>query len=200
MAAALPSDGSLPGYSVTGTPKTSTGGGTSDPDVRPEACRPLWDARAGVSVTSVARAWVAITPSGFAPPTEVLTFAGYGPDRAEAYVGSLDKALDACPSLSFVSRNGDRTTADVERVASPGAVGDATVSFRVHWTVDLDGFESDTFGLITTVRAGEATVTAMSDISVGSRLPASKRNAFIPKPDLAMLKSQADALREAQAR
>lgn len=45
LTAALPRDGSLPGYSVTGTPESSTGSSTSDPTVKPEACRPLWDAR-----------------------------------------------------------------------------------------------------------------------------------------------------------
>jgi hypothetical protein len=200
LTAALPRDGSLPGYTVTGTPKSSTAGSTSDPDVRPEACRPLWDARAGASATSIARAWVAITPSEFAPPTETLTFASHDSDSADAYLASLDKALDTCPSLSFLSRYGDRTTADIERVVSQVTLGEASVSFRMHWTADQNGFGSDTFFLITTVRAGEATVTAVSDISVGSQLSASKKRAFMPKLDHDMLKSQADALRKAQVR
>ncbi|WP_371599314.1 hypothetical protein [Streptomyces sp. NBC_00564] len=200
LTAALPRDGSLPGYSVTSTPESSTDGSTSDPDVRPEACRPLWDARAGASATSVARAWVSISPSGFAPPTESLTFASYDSDSADAHLASLDKALDACPSLSFLSRYGDRVTADIERVASQVTLGDASVSFRMHWTADLNGFKSDTFSLITTVRTGEATVTAVSDSSVGSQLSASKKRAFMPKLDHDMLKSQADALRKAQVR
>jgi hypothetical protein len=133
----------LPGYSVTGAPESSTDGSTSDADVRPEACRPLWDARSGASATSVARAWVSISPSGFAPPTESLTFASYDSDGADAHLASLDKALDACPSLSLLSRYGDRVTADIERVASQDTLGDASVSFRMHWTIDLNRLKSD---------------------------------------------------------
>ncbi|MFI8530532.1 hypothetical protein ACIGMX_09805 [Streptomyces aquilus] len=72
------------------------------------------------------------------------------------------------------------------------------MSFRMRWTSDQDGFKADTFVLITTVRAGEATVTDSADISVGSQLSAAKKSTFMPKVDPDMLNSQVDALREAQ--
>ncbi|MFE6484241.1 hypothetical protein ACFVGN_15070 [Streptomyces sp. NPDC057757] len=200
LTAALPRDGSLPGYTVTSTPESTNVSSTSDPNVKPEACRPLWDAHGGASAASVARAWVLMTSTGFAPPTESLTFASYDSGSADAHLASLDKALDACPSLSFLSQYGDRVTADIERVASQVTMGDASTSFRMHWTLDLNGLESDTFSLITTVRTGEATVTAVSDSIVGSQLSASQKRAFLPKMDHDMLKSQADDLRKAQVR
>ncbi|MCX5361121.1 hypothetical protein OG864_20655 [Streptomyces sp. NBC_00124] len=72
------------------------------------------------------------------------------------------------------------------------------MSFRMRWTNDQGGFKADTFVLITAVRAGEATVTDVANISVGSQLSAAKKSAFMPKADPGMLNSQVDALREAQ--
>lgn len=68
----------------------------------------------------------------------------------------------------------------------------------MHWTNDQGGFKSDTFVLITTVRAGDATVTDVADIIVGSRLSAAKKRSFMPKVDPDLLNSQVAALREAQ--
>lgn len=198
LVAALPTEGAIPGYIVTGTPKSSTDGSTSHSDVSPKTCRSLWDARARASTTSVARAWIPIARSEFAPPSEILTFTSYGSGGAETYLASLDKALDTCSSLSFLASDGTRATADVERVENQVALGDASVSFRMHWKIDQDGFKSDTFVLITTVRVGEATITDVADASVGSQLSASKKRAFMPKVDPDMLNSQVAALREAQ--
>ncbi|MFJ2232543.1 hypothetical protein [Streptomyces sp. NPDC087859] len=189
----------MPGYIVTGTPRSSTDGGTSHADVRPKACRSLWDARARASTTSVASAWIPIARSVFAPPSQSLTFTSYGSGGAETYLASLDKAVDACSSLSFLASDGTRATGDVERVKNQVALGDASVSFRMHWKFDQDGFKSDTFVLVTTVRVGEATVTDVADASVGSQLSASKKRAFIPKVDPDMLNSQVAALRRAQS-
>ncbi|KOG32745.1 hypothetical protein AQJ84_34600 [Streptomyces resistomycificus] len=198
LVAALPTEGALPGYIVTGTPKSSADGGTSDSDVRPKACRSLWGARARASTGSVASAWIPIARSGFAPPTEFLTFASYDSGGAKAHLASLDTALNTCSSLSFLDSYGTRHTADVERVENQTALGDTSVSFRMHWTYDQDGFKSDTFVLVTTVRQGEATVTDVANASVGSQLSASKKRAFMPKVDPDMLNSQVAALREAQ--
>lgn len=198
LVAALPTEGTLPGYRVLDTPKSGGDGGTSNSGVRPRACRPLWDARARAATTSVASAWIPIARSDFTPPTEFLSFASYDSGDAEAYLSSLDKALTTCSSLSFPNSLGTRGTADVKRVDNKVALGDASVSFRMHWTVDQGKFKSDTFVLITTVRVGEATVTDVADIGVGNQLSAAKKRAFMPKVDPGMLKSQVDALREAQ--
>jgi len=201
LVAALPTEGALPGYRVLDAPRPDADdggkGGTSHSDVRPKACRPLWDATARAA-ESAASARVPIARSKFAPPTEFLSFASYDPGDAEAHLASLDKALSTCPSLSFLDSYGDRGTADVKRVENKAALGDASVSFRMHWTYDQGGFKSDTFVLVTVVRAGEATVTDVADVVVGNRLSAAKKRAFIPKVDPAMLNSQVDALREAQ--
>lgn len=146
----------------------------------------------------MASAWVHISASVFAPPTETLTFSSYRLRGAGAYLASVDKALDACPSLSFLNRYGDRVRVDSERVADHVAVGDASVSFRMHWVSDVGGFKTDTYSLITTVRSGEATVTVVSDSMVGSQLSAVKKRVFLPKLDQHLLQRQADALREAQ--
>lgn len=190
----------MPGYRVTGAPRSRTGGSTSDAGAKPEVCRPLWDARVGASATSAAWASVAIVPSDAALQTERLTFASYGPEQADAYFASLEKALDSCASLSFLSSYGDRATAEIEQLANPIVAGYVSVSFRMHWSFDRDGFKSDTYSLITTLRTGDATVTVMADSSVGSQLSASQKSAFMPQPDPDMLKSQADKLREAQTR
>ncbi|MFF6804599.1 hypothetical protein [Streptomyces sp. NPDC012616] len=198
MAAALPEQGALPGYSVNSAPETKAGGGTSDPSVRPKACQPLEDARSGVFADSVASAWVHISASEFAPPEETLTFTSYRFGAAGAHLASLNAALDACPSLSLRSRYGDRVSMDVERVKDEVSVGHDSVSFRMHWTLDIDGFKSETYSLITTVRSGEATVTGVSESSVGSQLSDAKKRAFLPKLDQKLLKRQADALGAAQ--
>jgi len=198
LVAALPTEGTLPGYTVLGRPKSDADGTTSNSDVRPSACRPLWAIRAHASTTSVANAWVPITPSGAAPRTEFLSFASYDSGGADAYLASLDKALTTCSSLSFLNSYGTRDTADIERVEPQAALGDESVSFRMRWTNDQGGFKADTFVLITTVRAGEATVTDSADTSVGSQLSAAKKNTFMPKVDPDMLSSQAETLRKAQ--
>ncbi|MFE7511416.1 hypothetical protein ACFU8I_09345 [Streptomyces sp. NPDC057540] len=87
---------------------------------------------------------------------------------------------------------------DVERVKDEVSVGHGSVSFRMHWTLDIDGFKSETYSLVTTVRSKEATVTVVSESMVGSRLPDAKKRALLPKLDQKLLKSQADALGAAQ--
>ncbi|MDX5563726.1 hypothetical protein PYK79_10725 [Streptomyces sp. ID05-04B] len=198
MAAALPEEGALPGYSVISTPETKTGGEKSDHSVRPAACQLLEDARSGVFADSVASAWVNISAPGFAPSTERLTFTSYRSRGAGAYLASLDTALDACPSLSLLDRDGDRVNAGVERVKDQVSVGDASVSFRMHWALNIGGFKSETYSLVTTVRSGEATITVVTDSSFGSQLSDAKKRAFLPKLDQQLLKRQADALGEAQ--
>ncbi|WP_369242211.1 hypothetical protein AB5J56_44700 [Streptomyces sp. R21] len=199
MAAALPEQGALPGYSVNNSaPETTTGGDKSDQSVRPAACQPLEDARSGVFADSAATAWIHISASKFAPPDETLTFTSYRSGAAGAHLASLDKALAACPSLSFQNRYGDRVSVDVERVKDEVSAGDASVSFRMHWTLNIDGFKSDTYDLVTTVRSGEATITVVSDSIVGSQLSDAKKRAFLPKLDQQLLKRQADALGAAQ--
>ncbi|MER6560821.1 hypothetical protein ABT300_24440 [Streptomyces sp. NPDC001027] len=198
MAAALPEEGALPGYRVTSAPETKTGGEKSDHSVRPAACQPLEDARSRVFADSVASAWVNISAQEFAPPTETLTFTSYRSRGAGAYLSSLDTALDTCPSLSLLSRYGDRVDVGVERVKDQVSVGDASVSFRMHWALNVDGFKSETYSLVTTVRSGEGTITVVSDSSVGSQLSDAKKRAFVPKLDQQLLERQADALGEAQ--
>ena len=68
----------------------------------------------------------------------------------------------------------------------------------MHWTLNIDGFKSDTYDLVTTVRSGEATITVVSDSIVGSQLSDAKKRAFLPKLDQQLLKRQADALGAAQ--
>ncbi|MFJ8036002.1 hypothetical protein [Streptomyces sp. NPDC096032] len=109
----------------------------------------------------------------------------------------MEKALDACTSLSFLNNFGDRVTVAVERVVDQVAVGDATVSFRMHWASDVGGSKLEMYSLITTVRSGEASITVVSDSSVGSQLSAAKKRAFLPKLDQQLLKDEADALRNA---
>ncbi|MFF3248806.1 hypothetical protein ACFYWY_34930 [Streptomyces sp. NPDC002870] len=110
----------------------------------------------------------------------------------------MDKALDACPSLSFLNRYGDRVQVDIEGVADQVPAGDATVSFRMHFTTDAGRFKTDHDSLITTVRSGEAIITVVSDSIFASQLSAAKKRSFLPKLDQNLLKRQADALREAQ--
>lgn len=92
LVAALPTEGALPGYRVLDAPKSTDDDGASSSDVRPKACRPLWDARVRAA-TSVADARIPISRSEFAPPTEFLSFAGYESGDAKAHLASLDKAL-----------------------------------------------------------------------------------------------------------
>ncbi|MEE1808893.1 hypothetical protein [Streptomyces sp. BE133] len=198
LAAALPQGESLPGYSVNGEPESRTGVGTPDRSVRPAACRALQDARSGSSSTSVAEARVFISASTFAPPIETLTFTSHRPGGAASYLAAVDKELDACPSLSFLGRSGDRIRAEIERVPDRVSAGDASVSFEMHWALDVDGLTMETFSLVTAVRSGEAIMTVTSDSSVGSRLSAAKKRALLPKLDQALLKREADALRAAQ--
>ena len=199
LAAALPEEGSLPGYTIDSAPETTTtAGGSTDEAVRPTACRPLHDARSGALAASVATARVHISATGSAPPTETVTFTSYRPGGAAAHIASLDKALDACPSLSFLNRYGDRVSLDVEPVADQVAVGDAAVSFRTHSASDIGGFTSDADSLITIIRSGNATITVVSDSIIGSQLSTAKKRAFLPKLDQQLLKRQADALRQAQ--
>jgi hypothetical protein len=202
LAAALPKDGTLPGYTVTSAPETETVGDEFDQSVRPAACQPLEDAKAGVFTDSVASARVHISASRFAAPDETLTFTSYRPGGVGAHLAALDTALDACPSLSLRNQYGGRVRVDVERVRDDVSVGDASVSFRMHWSARIDGlkdgYKAEAYILVTTVRSGEATITAVSDIGVGSQLSDAKKRAFLPKLDHQLLKRQADALGAAQ--
>lgn len=198
LATALPRQGALPGYSVNGAPETRTGAEKSDHSVRPAACQPLEDARSGVFADSAAGARVPISALKFAPPTEILTFTSYRPRGAAAHLASLTAALDACPSFSMPSRYGDRLSVDVARAEDQVSAGDASVSFRMHWVTTVNGFTSDTYVLVTTIRSGEATLTDVADTSAGGQLSDAKKRSFLPKPDGRLLKSQADALGRAQ--
>ncbi|NED35946.1 hypothetical protein [Streptomyces sp. SID8499] len=198
LAAALPRQGALPGYRVNSAPEARTGAEKSDHSVRPAACQPLEDARSGVFADSAAGARVPISPLKFAPPTETLTFTSYRPRGAAAHLASLTTALDACPSFSMPTRYGERVSVDVARAEDQVSAGDASVSFRLHWATTANGFTSDTYVLVTTVRSGEATLTDVADTGVGSQLSDAKKRAFLPKPDERLLKSQADALDRAQ--
>lgn len=200
LAAALPTQGALPGYKVTNTPETKVGGNKPDLSVRPAACQPLQGARSGRSAASVASASVNISDHTFAPPEETLTFTSYRPGEAGAYLTSLNTALDACPSLSLLTLYGERLSRNVERVKDQVSVGDASVSYRTHFTSTVDGFKGEMFSLITIVRSGNATITVVTDSSVGSQLPEAKKRAFVPKLDQQLLKREAAALAAAQHR
>ncbi|MFF4909013.1 hypothetical protein ACFY2T_29560 [Streptomyces sp. NPDC001260] len=202
LAAALPKDGTLPGYDVNSEPETETAGDESAESVRPAACEPLDNARSGIFTDSVASAWVHISALKFAPPDETLTFTSYRSGGAAAHFAALAKALDACPSLSLPNRFGGRVSVDVTRVKDNAPAGDASVSFRMHWSARTggpkDAYKTDTEILVTTVRSGEATLTVVSDIGFASQLSDAKKHAFIPKIDQQLLKRQADALSAAQ--
>ncbi|MFH8804635.1 hypothetical protein ACH4F6_34615 [Streptomyces sp. NPDC017936] len=198
LAAALPRDGTLPGYELVGPPRTSDGDKPQSV-VGPAACRPLQDAFSAPA-SATAAAWVNLTPDTFVPPTESLTFSSYRPGGASASLAALDKALTTCATYTLQGSYGGPVTVDVERVELPDAPGDDALSFRTHWVLELDGSKSDTFRLTTAVRVGEATLTLASDIGAGSELPEAKKRALMPQLNLDLLKSQTDALRAAQRR
>ncbi|MFD4573459.1 hypothetical protein ACFWNK_13385 [Streptomyces sp. NPDC058417] len=200
LAAALPTEASAPGFRIVGTPTLRTGGSTWGADAEPEVCRPLWEARAGGSDRAVASASLSISHSDTALESRFLTFASLGPGQADAFVASVGKALASCASTSFVSSRGNRVTTKIEKVADPGIAGYDAVSFRMRWHSEIDGFAADTYILVTTLRAGDATLTEVADISLGSRLSAARQRAFVPKLYPDPLKAQADSLREAQSR
>lgn len=198
LATALPSGNELPGYSVNAKPELKTDGGPERQGVRPAACRPLEDAHDGLSATAAASARVSISASVFAPPDESITFTSHRPGGAASDLASIEKALGTCPSLSFRNRYGAWIRTDVNRVRDRVSAGDASVSFRMHFVMDIGGSKMDTYRLVTVVRSGEATMTVVSDSSVGSQLSAAKKRTFSPKLDQTLLEREANALRGAQ--